>query len=205
MEPNSADNFECILQLTRFLSSECRSSREQTDNLATLLNRLADQSGIIFEETSGNTPDEELQKYNEIVQKSEEELLIEENYKLLYQIEQQEYINSKIRSLINNIAEHINSIKLFLIEERIIKDNKKVDFIMDPNELDTIRQSTETLKTSKDILQTKINSALHNLRLILKETNFQNIDKTTFEFRQFQKSIKILNDIYNAKLDVFDL
>lgn len=60
---------------------------------------------------------------------SEDESLIRENYRLIYEIEQEEYLNGKFLSMINNVKEQLDSIKNYIIEIKLTREQDLENFL----------------------------------------------------------------------------
>ncbi|CAL9735619.1 factor arrest protein 3 [Monosporozyma servazzii] len=126
----STDNFEYLYQLTRNLSDESRTTRDETDKIELLLKRVAKQSSISYKQLSSVVKPETLQSYkNEKNEKDEVQQLIEDNYRLIYEIEQEEYLNKKFLLMIENIKEQLQSIKNYIIEIKLTREQDLENFL----------------------------------------------------------------------------
>lgn len=125
----SGDSFEYLLQLMKTLSSQAWATRQQTEKVEQSLKRLAKQNQISYNEYAKSPNDETLGQVNTLKQKTKEEELVEENYRLMYQIEHQEYIHSKIYLLIQQIDEMIVSMRNFIVEYKTSAPQKQQEFI----------------------------------------------------------------------------
>ena len=125
----SGDSFEYLLQLMKTLSAQSWSTRQQTEKVEQTLKRLAKQNQISFTENCKPPDEEAIKSLEELGGQTEEDLLVDENYRLMYQIQQQEYIHSKICLLIQQVNEMIASIKNFVVEQKNITPGLEHDFL----------------------------------------------------------------------------
>lgn len=204
METNSSDNFEYILQLTRLLSGECRSSRQQTESMGTLLARIAKQSGVSYENYSRGVSPSTNSKYKNYSELSEVDRLISDNYKLIYQIEQQEYINKKIWTLINHINEHINSIKIFLMEQRILPSSRFNEILNEKIDIhsDFINENITVLKESENVIELRNKNLVKKIANILENLDSSSINKDSKDYLNFKDSVHFLGETYDIKFTI---
>ncbi|EDO15732.1 hypothetical protein Kpol_1073p20 [Vanderwaltozyma polyspora DSM 70294] len=203
MEPNSSDNFEYVLQLTRILSTECRSSRQQTEHINHILSKVAKLSGVSYEQYSEGVDKTTQERYDAISGKSEIETLVSENYNLIYKIEQQDYMNKKVWTLINHVNEHINSIRIFLKEQKLLKTTKYKDILNEKIVIqeNIVDQNTQVLMKSKDSMVLKINEVLQKLSIVLKEIDFTKIEQNSDYFK-FKESLIFLKNNFEVDLTI---
>ncbi|CCK70939.1 Far3p KNAG_0F02770 [Huiozyma naganishii CBS 8797] len=151
MNELSGDNFEYLLQLTKVLANECRQTRQETDKIELLFKRVAKQSAISYEDLSAKVPTETLESYEKLSTPNTIDQLINENYALLYKIEQRDYINAKIFALINNINDHLASIKNFVIEQKFTREQDLENFVYENIEAkrNIVNANMENLKKKK--------------------------------------------------------
>ncbi|KOG97394.1 Far3p [Saccharomyces eubayanus] len=199
---NSAgnDSFEYLLQLTKTLTAECRSNRQETDRIELLLKRLAKQSGISYDKLSRNIiPDQWKDNETQTVSTpSESQLLIYDNFKLIYEIEKQEYFNGKINALISNINEHFSYIKNFIDEQNVIRGRDVAVFASD--KLDerniNLQQNYNLLKTENEETKKKLNTVIEQFETLLKEIDWESIPKDSRHYTRFQKQLEYLQNAY---------
>lgn len=71
----------------------------------------------------------------------------------MYEIEQQEYINKRIIALVNSINEHLISIRNFIIEQKLARDQNNEIYM---HENFTVRENL--LKNSTELLKARNNA-----------------------------------------------
>lgn len=166
MNSGGSDSFDYLLQLTKALSAECRANRQETDRIELLLKRLAKQSGISYDNLSKNIiPDSWKDNASQKASPpTEAQKLISENFKLIYEIEKQEYFNTKAVALINNINEHFSYIKNFIDEQNAIRERNIATFTSEKlNERNkSLQQNYESLKTENEETKKKNCTQLSN-------------------------------------------
>ena len=111
------------------------------------------QSGISYDNLSKNIiPDSWKDNASQKALPTEAQKLISENFKLIYEIEKQEYFNTKAVALINNINEHFSYIKNFIDEQNAIRERNIATFTSE--KLDernkSLQQNYESLKTENE-------------------------------------------------------
>lgn len=178
----NTDSFEYLHQLTKALSESSRASRQETDKIELLLKRVAKQSIISYEQLSSNVDLDVKRRYKNNVtherhlDRGEKEIqrLIKDNYRLIYEIEQEEYLNKKFLSMIENVEEQLQSIKNYIIEVKLTREQDIENFIYE-----NIQSKTKIVLNSSDDLQLKND--------ITKDNIFNNI------VEKFQDTYKSLN------------
>lgn len=202
MSEDTNDNFQYILQLTKLLTVECRSTRQETDKIELLLKRVAKQSAISYERLSKDIPDENRTNFEILDTPSDINELIKENYNLLYQIEQQRYINNKVALLIRNIVEHFTSIKNLIPDQKMTREQDLENFIYENFESQSIilESSIKTLKQKKEISSANLNHIISTLRKTCQEIDWSLIPKDLKEYKQLIEQIYKLDSTYNIKL-----
>lgn len=201
---SSSDNFGYLFQLTKILSSECRANRQERDKIENLLRRLANQTGISYEQLSENVSPKTQETYDKLSTPSEADKLTMENYNLIYQIELQEYMNHKIWALINEIIEHLNSIKSFVIETRLtgyqnIDHYTDEKFDIKTERLDTNRRS---LELTKEFTNEKLEVVTNELKSLMEQINWENIPKDSKEYKKLLEKTSILEAVYGIHLSM---
>ena len=159
----NTDNFEYLYQLTKNLSESSRASRQETDKIELLLKRVAKQSVISYEQLSKDVSLDVKRKYKDALlhgagrDKGEGEIqrLINENYRLIYEIEQEEYMNKKFLSMIENVEEQLQSIKNYIIELKLTREQDFDNFIYENVQSKTkiILNHSDNLETKNDIME----------------------------------------------------
>ncbi|CCF57401.1 hypothetical protein KAFR_0C04100 [Kazachstania africana CBS 2517] len=202
MTDYGGDNFDFLLQLTKVLTSECRSSRQETDKIELLLKRVAKQAGISYSEFSKPITGETQNKYDSLCKPTERETLIQENYQLLYQIEQQEYIQKKIWHLINNINEHLNSIKSFIVEQKLNRALDLDTFMCDNfgNKINALQSNITVLRTSGQISKENIEDIINKFRILYKTVDWDSIRRDSTSYKNLINKINRIEEEYNIKL-----
>ncbi|AAS52045.2 ADR125Wp [Eremothecium gossypii ATCC 10895] len=197
-----SDSFDYILQLTKTLSSQCWNNRQETLKLEQLLKRLAKQTHISYEQFT-NEPSAEASKiYDENAQLTEEERLVQENYQLVYQIEQQEYLNTRFWILIGQINELIVSIRNFIVEQRSIRPKAEAEFIER-----NVTECEEKLVTNQmRLLQAEENSTeaiaalLKELVQVCSEVNWSNVPRDSRSFQRLLQNMEKVQKVHNITL-----
>lgn len=162
----NTDNFDYLYELTKNLSESSRASRQETDKIDLLLKRVAKQSIISYEQLSKDVSLDVKRRYkdtmlhgvnndraNDKIQK-----LIKENYRLIYEIEQEEYLNKKFFSMVGNVEEQLQSIKNYIIELKLTREQDTENFIYDNVQSKTkiILNNSDDLKAKNDIMEDNI-------------------------------------------------
>lgn len=208
----NTDNFEYLYQLTKNLSESSRASRQETDKIELLLKRVAKQSVISYEQLSKDVSLDVKRKYNDALlheagrDKGEGEIrrLINENYRLLYEIEQEEYMNKKFLSMIENVEEQLQSIKNYIIELKLTREQDFENFIYENVQSKTkiILNHSDNLETKNDIMEDnllnnivkKFRDMYENLNMCKQEENnndrAQLIKTLEQEIDKFEKQYK---------------
>lgn len=194
------DSFEYLLQLTKTLTAECRSNRQETDRIELLLKRLAKQSGISYDKFSRNIiPDQWKDNGTQMVSTpSESQQLICENFKLIYEIEKQEYFNAKIIALVSNINEHFSYIKNFIDEQNVIRGRDVAVFASE--KLDernkNLHKNYNLLKTENEETKRKLHTVIEQFEILLKEIDWKSIPEDSRHYTRFQKQLEYLQNAY---------
>ncbi|CAI4670256.1 AMM_1a_G0040880.mRNA.1.CDS.1 [Saccharomyces cerevisiae] len=202
MNSGGNDSFDYLLQLTKALSAECRANRQETDRIELLLKRLAKQSGISYDNLSKNIiPDSWKDNASQKASPpTEAQKLISENFKLIYEIEKQEYFNTKAVALINNINEHFSYIKNFIDEQNAIRERNIATFTSE--KLDernkSLQQNYESLKTENEETKKKLHSIIKQFEKLLKEVDWDRISKDSRDYSRFKKQLEYLQDTYQV-------
>lgn len=200
MNSGGSDSFDYLLQLTKALSAECRANRQETDRIELLLKRLAKQSGISYDKLSKNIiPDSWKDSRSQTAPPpTEAQQLISENFKFIYEIEKQEYFNTKALALINNINEHFSYIKNFIDEQNSIRERNVVAFTSE--KLDernrSLQQNYRSLKTENEETKKKMHTVVEQLEKLLKEVDWDRITKDSRDYTRFKKQLEYLQDAY---------
>lgn len=202
MEKDNADNFTQILQLLKQLDVENRSTRQETNKIELLLKRVAQQSSISYEKLSKTVNDTTSKQYrcNSFVSKEEE--LINDNYRLLYEIEQQDYINKKIINLINTINEHLSNIKNYIIEQKLTRKQDMDNFIyeMVQAKQTILNNSYEQLRTRNEVITDNVQVIIHKFQQVYKEINWDLIPKDNEHYIALHKLINQFQDDHGISL-----
>lgn len=175
-------------------------NRQETDRIELLLKRLAKQSGISYDRLSKNvTPDSWKDNRSQMASPpNEAQQFITENFKLIYEIEKQEYFNTKVLALISNINEHFSYIKNFIDEQNAIKGRDIVTFTSE--KLDkrnrNLQQNYKLLKTENEETSKKIKAIIEQFEALLGEVNWECIPKDSRDYIRFQKQLEYLQDVY---------
>ncbi|KAK5782492.1 Far3p PWA37_000570 [Arxiozyma heterogenica] len=164
----NTDSFEYLYQLTKTLSESSRASRQETDKIELLLKRVAKQSIISYEQLSKDVALDVKRKHNNTVltgeqqdrEENEIQKLIKENYRLIYEIEQEEYLNKKFMSMIENVEEQLQSIKNYIIELKLTREQDIENFIYENIQSKTkiVLNNSDDLKLKNDITEENISN-----------------------------------------------
>lgn len=131
---------------------------------------------------------------------TEAQKLISENFKLIYEIEKQEYFNTKAVALINNINEHFSYIKNFIDEQNAIRERNIATFTSE--KLDernkSLQQNYESLKTENEETKKKLHSIIKQFEKLLKEVDWDRISKDSRDYSRFKKQLEYLQDTYQV-------
>ena len=202
MNDGANDNFQYILQLTKLLTTECRSARQETDKIESLLRRVARQSNISYEKLGDIVPKDVRNFYDRISQPTEIEVLVKENYDLLYQIEQQEYLQVKVMGLIRSINEHLFLIKNFIVEQRLGREQDLDNFLYEvfDSKKVILESSLNNLKEKEDTSRQNIEFVTARLRELYKQINWELVPKDTKVYKKLQEKITSLNERYGIDL-----
>ncbi|GAV54327.1 hypothetical protein ZYGR_0AL00590 [Zygosaccharomyces rouxii] len=204
MDGSSSDNFDYILQLTKILSAECRANRQERDKVEHLFKRLAKQSYVNYEQLSGNVSPRKKELFNKLSTPTEEDQLIRQNYELLKQIELQEYMNNKVWLLINEINEHLSSIKNFVIERKLAASKDVTNFIdekftMNGQRLD---MSCQVLRNELNVSKEKSELVIQEFKNLIQEIDWHMVPKNSKNFIKFQSKLKILKNRYDIFIEL---
>lgn len=202
MNEGSYDNFEYLNLLAKNLSVGCRDSRKETDKIELLLKRLSKQSVVSYEEFSQRPSEETLDAYKKLSEPTTTEQLIRENYQLMYEIEQQEYINKRIIALVNSINEHLISIRNFIIEQKLVRDQNNEIYM---HENFTVREnllknSTELLKAREQCSRTNTEVVVEKFKKLYAEIDWDTLPSNLPDIIQVKEKIKHIKETY--KLDL---
>lgn len=200
----SSDSFEYILQLTKALSTQCRESRQETDRIESLLRRLSKQTQISFDHFSKEPNDQVRADFEKLSQETETEAerLIKENFSLIYKIEQQEYINQKVWTLIDQVDELLNSIKNFVIEQKVNRPKMEHEFFRSvlKGKMDSIELNIEDLRRSSAYSRGKLDTLVEELQHICEEIEWDRIPKDSREYKTLLNRISYAEQKYQIKI-----
>lgn len=203
MDGSSSDNFEYILQLTKILSAECRANRQERDKVEHLFKRLAKQSYVGYEQLSGNVSPKNRDLFNKIAAPTQEDKLIKKNYELLKHIELQEYMNSKFWLLINEINEHLSSIRNFVIERKVSGSQATANFIDEKFTMNgqRLEMSTNVLKGNLEVTREKSKLVEEELKYLVGQIDWDEVPKDSRDYLAFKKKLQILKERYNVQIN----
>lgn len=198
----SGDSFEYLLQLTKTLSSYAWNTRQETEKVEQSLKRLAKQNHISYKDYCKEPTNTTLEKFGKLKTKSEDDRLIDENYQLIYQIQQQEYINGKICLLTHQIDEMMLSIRNFIVEQKAISPKIEEAFISkNLNEhLSVLQNSLDDSKGIRTNSQDKLDIIIGDLISLCKNIPWDSFRKSDQNVTKVLKQIKSFEDSYNLKL-----
>lgn len=205
----STDNFEYLYQLTRNLSDESRSTREETDKIELLLKRVAKQSSISYKQLSSDVKPETLQRYNEeIDDKDEVTRLIEDNYRLIYEIEQEDYLNKKFLMMIENIKEQLQSIKNYIIEIKLTREQDLENFLYEniTSKNKIIESNIKELRVKNQLSEERIESeVIDKFRILYRELKGNSLwqrekDRSPTLVASLEQEIDDIEQLYNISL-----
>ncbi|CAR30759.1 ZYRO0E01540p [Zygosaccharomyces rouxii] len=204
MDGSSSDNFEYILQLTKILSAECRANRQERDKVEHLFKRLAKQSYVNYEQLSGNVSPRKKELFDKISTPTEEDQLIMQNYELVKQIELQEYMNNKVWLLINEINEHLSSIRNFVIERKLAASKDVTNFIDEKFTVNGQRldMSCQVLRNEINVSKGKSELVIQEFKHLVQEIDWNLVPKNSKDFIKFQSKLKMLENRYNISIDL---
>lgn len=204
----NTDNFEYLYQLTSNLSDESRNTRQETDKIELLLKRVAKQSTISYEQLSTTVKPDTIQRYNEEVNdKDEVQKLIEANYKLIYEIEQEEYLNKKFLLMIENVKEQLQSIKNYIIEIKLTREQDLENFLYENihSKSKIMESNTKDLKLKNELSEERIQSeVIDKFRSLYRELKSNTAlqereDKKPF-LTALEDEINEIEQLYNINL-----
>lgn len=204
MDGSSSDNFEYILQLTKILSAECRANRQERDRVEQLFKRLAKQSYVSYEQLSGDVAPGKKELFEKLSNPTEEDQLIRQNYELLKQIELQEYMNNKVWLLINEINEHLSSIKNFVIERKLAASKDVMNFIDEKFTVNGQRldMSCQALQNQLHVSKEKSEMVLQEFKSLIQGIEWNLVPKDSNNFIKFQSKLRILKNRYDISIDL---
>lgn len=204
MDGSSSDNFEYILQLTKILSAECRANRQERDRVEQLFKRLAKQSYVSYEQLSGDVAPGKKELFEKLSNPTEEDQLIRQNYELLKQIELQEYMNNKVWLLINEINEHLSSIKNFVIERKLAASKDVMNFIDEKFTVNGQRldMSCQALRNQLHVSKEKSEMVLQEFKSLIQGIEWNLVPKDSNNFIKFQSKLRILKNRYDISIDL---
>lgn len=199
---SSSDNFDYVFQLTKVLGSQCRASRQESDKIESILRRLAKQSGLSYDQLSGKVSPSTQQKYDETSAPDLTDKLILENYNLIYQIELQEYLNHRIWNLIQEILEHLNSIRGFVIERKMTGTQTINYYIQEKfdSTLEQLKGSQKTLQETKSITREKLTAVYDEVRAVMNQINWDRIPSASKERDRILELLSRLKESYGVDL-----
>lgn len=202
MNNNASDNFEYISQLLTALTTESRANRQETDKIELLLKRVSKQCAISYESLGSEVTDETLKNYNEQNKPSKISRLVNENYDLIYQIEQQRYINSKVTLLIQNITEHFLSIKNFIKEQKYVREQDLDNFVYEnfESQIVILESSIQKLDEKSNTSSSNLSCIIRQLQTTCREIDWSIIPRGTIEHKQLIKHLQELDEYYGIKL-----
>ena len=202
MNEGSYDNFEYLNLLAKNLSVGCRDSRKETDKIELLLKRLSKQSVVSYEEFSQRPSEETLDAYKKLSEPTTTEQLIRENYQLMYEIEQQEYINKRIIALVNSINEHLISIRNFIIEQKLARDQNNEIYMHEnfTGRENLLKNSTELLKAREQCSRTNTEVVVEKFKKLYAEIDWDTLPSNLPDIIQVKEKIKHIKETY--KLDL---
>lgn len=216
----NTDNFDYLYELTKNLSESSRASRQETDKIELLLKRVAKQSIISYEQLSKDVSldvkrsfkDTMLHGVNNDRANDKIQKLIKKNYRLIYEIEQEEYFNKKFFSMVGNVEEQLQSIKNYIIELKLMREQDTENFIYDNVQSKTkiILNNSDDLKAKNDIMEDnilndivkKFKDTYRNLNLCKKgkeETKENNINRDIL-IETLEQEIDKFEQQYKVKL-----
>lgn len=216
----NTDNFDYLYELTKKLSESSRASRQETDKIELLLKRVAKQSIISYEQLSKDVSldvkrsfkDTMLHGVNNDRANDKIQKLIKKNYRLIYEIEQEEYFNKKFFSMVGNVEEQLQSIKNYIIELKLMREQDTENFIYDNVQSKTkiILNNSDDLKAKNGIMEDnilndivkKFKDTYRNLNLCKKgkeETKENNINRDIL-IETLEQEIDKFEQQYKVKL-----
>ncbi|KAH3899831.1 uncharacterized protein SCODWIG_01526 [Saccharomycodes ludwigii] len=203
---NWNDCFEYLVNLTQQLIDHQKNNRLETNKLEQVLRRISKQSYITYEEYSKNDLTNRITNTNgtdnENTINIQENQLINENYKLIYQIKQQLFLKDRMCKLIEQFKELIRSIKFFILEQNNLMVKLEKDIINSyiynnvsvlNNNLTEIKFLNSNLKFNVDQVKLKLDHIIKNL---LSQSNDGATDKniiTSLNKEQISKINKLIN------------
>lgn len=203
----STDNFEYLYQLTRNLSDESRTTRDETDKIELLLKRVAKQSSISYKQLSSVVKPETLQSYKEEKnEKDEVQQLIEDNYRLIYEIEQEEYLNTKFLLMIENIKEQLQSIKNYIIEIKLTREQDLENFLYEniTSKSKIIESNIKELKLKNQLSDERIDTeVIGKFRVLYRELKANSLlqqDRSPSLIAALEDEIDEIEQLYNISL-----
>lgn len=198
----SNDNFEYINRLVKTLSLQCWNNRQETDKIDHLVKTLAKQNQISYEQFSQVCNEKTLTLYKEISKESEKERLIRDNYDLIYKIEQQEYVHSRILFLIDQINDLITSIKKFVADQKVTRSKIQLIFFKDKiyNQLESLHHNMVSLKNSKESSKYKVKILCEELKNICSQIEWKELANENKDSQNLINKIKQFEKLHNIKL-----
>ena len=139
--------------------------------------------------------------FNKIATPTEEDKLIKENYDLLKQIELQEYMNNKFWLLINEINEHLSSIRNFMIERKLSGSQDTANFIDEKFTMNCQRldMSTDVLKRELNVTKEKSALVEQELKQLLEQIDWSEVPKNSREYINLHEQIQVLKNRYAVR------
>ncbi|CCC71686.1 hypothetical protein NCAS_0I00180 [Naumovozyma castellii] len=202
----NSDSFDYILQLTKVLTAECRASRQETDKIELNLQRIAKQVGLSYEQLTNKVNQEVQERYSETINetaKDEKERLIIENYQLIYQIEQAEYLKKRVWNLIKNINDHILSIKNFITQQRMNSLQDFDNFMFDnfENVERQLDDNIVNLDESNDITKENIALALEKLQKTMDGIDWTMVPRDSHHIQSLKRKLESFEQLYGISLN----
>ncbi|AMD20880.1 HDR138Wp [Eremothecium sinecaudum] len=199
---NFSDNFDYILQLTKSLSLQCWNNRQETSKIEQLLKRLAKQSLIPYEQYIAEPTPEARKEYEKLSELTEEERLVTENYKLIYHIQQQEYLNTKLWTLITQINELLISIRTFIVEQKSVRPENESEFLQNNviSSTSKVADNRQALLLAKEHSKETLNLLLAELKVTCSEIDWERIPRESREFERLRSRLTKIEKMHNITL-----
>ncbi|KAL3232371.1 Factor arrest protein 3 [Nakaseomyces bracarensis] len=207
MNDTSYDNFEYLYLLAKNLGNGCRSSRKETDKIDLLLRRLSKQTAVTYEELSQNPDEKTINKFEEMTKPSDVDMLIKENYRLVYEIQQQEHINDLITKLVNNINEHLTSIRNFIIEQKLARDQNNEIYLHETFTMreNLMKENIDNLDMHQQITHNNVTDIIDKFEKLFNSIEWDQVPKDNKEYQQIKKQIDYVNSTYGLNLTSLEM
>ena len=143
-----------------------------------------------------------METYQELSNTNEIDRLTSENYEILYQIELQEYVNCKILALISEVAEHLNSIRSFVIERKLTGFQNIDNYLEEKfaSGKEDLSSNQDVLRRSKECTREKLDILCHELKTLISRTDWSSIPKDSRAYVTFCKKLTQLETTYDLQL-----